>query len=134
MATMDDRSLAEDKKLPTASTTPSTEAQPVDEVPSLEAILACDDAPETARENAPENAPENASADEPRPPVKRRGFALMDRSKVREIARRGAAASQAKGTAHRFTADEARAAGRKGGAAPHRVRGRGKRSAAGAGS
>jgi general stress protein YciG len=50
----------------------------------------------------------------------------MDRTVVRELARRGARASQEKGTAHRFTSDEARAAGRKGGAAPHRVRGRAK--------
>lgn len=60
----------------------------------------------------------------PAPSPRRRGFAAMDRDKLREIARRGAAASRANGTAHRFTAEEARAAGRKGGSAPHRVRGR----------
>lgn len=60
----------------------------------------------------------------PPPQKQRRGFAAMDRAKVREIARRGGAASHARGTAHRFTSEEARAAGRKGGQAPHRARGR----------
>jgi len=45
----------------------------------------------------------------------RGGFAGMDRDKQREIARRGGHAAHQKGTAHEFTADEARAAGRKGG-------------------
>ena len=44
-----------------------------------------------------------------------RGFASMDREKQREIARKGGKAAHEKGTAHEFTADEARAAGRKGG-------------------
>ena len=44
-----------------------------------------------------------------------RGFASMDREKQREIARRGGRAAHEKGTAHEFTRDEARAAGRKGG-------------------
>jgi uncharacterized protein len=39
----------------------------------------------------------------------------MDSDKQREIARRGGRAAHQKGTAHEFTADEARAAGRKGG-------------------
>ncbi len=74
---------------------------------------------------------ETPPAPEPAPPAPRapRGFAAMDPALVREIARRGARASHDKGTAHKFTAEEARAAGRKGGAAPHRVRGRGKRTA-----
>ncbi|HUP65726.1 MAG TPA: KGG domain-containing protein [Thermoanaerobaculia bacterium] len=46
-----------------------------------------------------------------------RGFASMDREKQREIARKGGKAAHAKGTAHEFTTDEARAAGRKGGQA-----------------
>jgi uncharacterized protein len=45
----------------------------------------------------------------------RGGFAGMDSDKQREIARRGGRAAHQKGTAHEFTADEARAAGRKGG-------------------
>jgi general stress protein YciG len=45
----------------------------------------------------------------------RRGFALMDPGRQREIARKGGKAAHEKGTAHQFTADEAREAGRKGG-------------------
>jgi general stress protein YciG len=44
-----------------------------------------------------------------------RGFASMDQEKQREIARKGGKAAHQKGTAHEFTSDEARAAGRKGG-------------------
>lgn len=44
-----------------------------------------------------------------------RGFASMNREKQKEIARKGGRAAHAKGTAHEFTPDEARAAGRKGG-------------------
>ena len=45
----------------------------------------------------------------------KRGFAAMDRSKQREIAAKGGRAAHQDGTAHEFNADEARAAGRKGG-------------------
>ena len=45
----------------------------------------------------------------------KRGFAAMDRSKQREIASKGGRAAHQDGTAHEFSADEARAAGRKGG-------------------
>jgi uncharacterized protein len=48
---------------------------------------------------------------------KNRGFAAMDRGRQKEIARKGGKAAHEKGTAHEFTADEARAAGRKGGEA-----------------
>jgi general stress protein YciG len=58
------------------------------------------------------------------PPKKRRGFAAMDRSAVRAIARKGGVAAHARGTAHEFTPEEARDAGRKGGTAPHRTRGK----------
>jgi general stress protein YciG len=44
-----------------------------------------------------------------------RGFASMDRDRQREIASKGGRAAHAKGTAHEWTADEARVAGRKGG-------------------
>ena len=44
-----------------------------------------------------------------------RGFASMDLAKQREIASKGGKAAHAQGLAHEFTADEARAAGRKGG-------------------
>jgi hypothetical protein len=58
-------------------------------------------------------------------PKLRRGFAAMDRSKVAEIASKGGKAAHAVGTAHKFSSDEARAAGKKGGNAPHVRRGRG---------
>ncbi len=44
----------------------------------------------------------------------------MDRSKQREIASKGGKAAHQKGTAHEWTSDEAREAGRKGGMASHR--------------
>lgn len=47
--------------------------------------------------------------------TKNRGFASMNTEKQREIARKGGRAAHEKGTAHEFTSDEARAAGRKGG-------------------
>jgi general stress protein YciG len=53
------------------------------------------------------------------PAPRKRGFAGMDRALVSEIARKGGKAAQAKGTAHRFTSEEARAAGKKGGRATH---------------
>lgn len=61
-------------------------------------------------------------------PRKPRGFASMDPERVREIARRGGRAAQLTGKAHRFTSEEARAAGKKGGSAHHICRGRGKRT------
>src|SRR5437016_3368117 len=46
-----------------------------------------------------------------------RGFASMDEDKQREIASKGGKAAHEKGTAHEFTPEEAREAGRKGGEA-----------------
>ena len=46
----------------------------------------------------------------------------MDRSKQREIASKGGKAAHQKGTAHEWTSEEAREAGRKGGMASHRRR------------
>lgn len=46
-----------------------------------------------------------------------RGFAAMDRERQRQIASQGGRAAHEKGTAHEFTPDEAREAGRKGGEA-----------------
>ena len=45
----------------------------------------------------------------------KRGFASMDSNRQREIASKGGRAAHAKGTAHEWTSDEARVAGRKGG-------------------
>ncbi len=47
----------------------------------------------------------------------KRGFASMDEQKQREIASKGGKAAHEKGTAHEFTPEEAREAGRKGGEA-----------------
>jgi general stress protein YciG len=83
--------------------------------------------------NSPQSTEESSSttesssapkADKPRKP---RGFAAMDRKKVSEIASKGGKAAHAAGTAHQFTSDEARVAGKKGGVAPHVRRGRGPR-------
>jgi len=53
-----------------------------------------------------------------------RGFASMDREKQREIASKGGRAAHQKGTAHEWTSDEARNAGRKGGQISRGGRGR----------
>ncbi len=62
-----------------------------------------------------------APTEQPRP--RRRGFAAMDQTRVKEIASKGGKAAHAAGTAHQFSSDEARNAGRKGGMAPHVRRG-----------
>jgi len=49
-----------------------------------------------------------------------RGFASMDRNRQRKIASKGGKAAHQKGTAHEWTSEEAREAGRKGGMASHR--------------
>lgn len=49
-----------------------------------------------------------------------RGFASMDKARQREIASKGGKAAHAKGTAHEWTSEEARQAGRLGGMASHR--------------
>jgi general stress protein YciG len=74
--------------------------------------------PAELRPDRPPSAPEQA------PPASRkpRGFAAMDRKLVSEIARKGGKAAHAAGTAHEFTGEEARAAGRKGGLASHAKR------------
>ena len=46
----------------------------------------------------------------------------MDRARQREIASKGGKAAHQKGTAHEWTSDEARDAGRKGGLASHKRR------------
>jgi general stress protein YciG len=51
--------------------------------------------------------------------TRKRGFASMDAARQREIASKGGRAAHQKGTAHEFTSEEARAAGRKGGQAAH---------------
>jgi general stress protein YciG len=52
--------------------------------------------------------------------TKDRGFASMDREKQRDIASKGGRAAHQKGTAHEWTSEEAREAGRRGGMAAGR--------------
>jgi general stress protein YciG len=54
----------------------------------------------------------------------RRGFASMSADKQREIASKGGRAAHQKGTAHEWSSDEAREAGRKGGMASRGGRGK----------
>ena len=82
--------------------------------------------PVSTEETTTTETPAPAPAPKPRKP---RGFAAMDRKKVSEIASKGGKAAHAAGTAHQFTSDEARVAGKKGGVAPHVRRGRGPRIA-----
>ncbi|HTM68405.1 MAG TPA: KGG domain-containing protein [Candidatus Binatia bacterium] len=63
-----------------------------------------------------EPAPDAAPARKPR------GFAAMSKEKQRELASKGGKAAHAKGTAHKFTPEEASVAGRKGGIASHHKR------------
>ena len=53
---------------------------------------------------------------------RKRGFAAMDRAQVRDLARKGGVAAHRAGTAHEFSSEEARVAGRKGGLATHSSR------------
>lgn len=103
------------------------------------------------RDTDPDEAPETP-LDEPRPPQvqdpppqpsqkgpyvvhaggrvvdterkERRGFASMSPEKQREIASKGGRAAHERGTAHEWTADEARSAGRRGGQVSRGGRGR----------
>jgi general stress protein YciG len=54
----------------------------------------------------------------------RRGFASMSPEKQRDIASKGGRAAHQKGTAHEWSSDEAREAGRKGGMASRGGRGK----------
>ena len=74
----------------------------------------------------PDQGGQNAQATTPNveaPRPRRRGFAAMDRERVKQIASKGGRAAHAAGTAHQFSSDEARVAGKKGGMAPHVRRG-----------
>ena len=73
-----------------------------------------------AQELQPDLPPKAPEAEGPR--RKPRGFAAMDPRLVSEISRKGGKAAHTAGTAHEFTSDEARAAGRKGGLATHAKR------------
>ncbi|GAC1299404.1 MAG: hypothetical protein NVS3B20_23020 [Polyangiales bacterium] len=81
-----------------------------------------------------EQLEERISGDMPHPAIERdlqaekprkkarRGFAAMSAEKQKEIASLGGKAAHAKGTAHEFSPEEAREAGRKGGQAAQRAR------------
>src|SRR5690349_20459733 len=71
----------------------------------------------TAPEQTTEGNTTEQKTPEQAPPRKRRGFAAMDPRLVSELASRGGKAAQRAGTAHRFSSEEARVAGRKGGIA-----------------
>ena len=75
-----------------------------------------------AQHLAPDLPPRPADSTSEVKPRRPRGFAAMDRKLVSEIARKGGKAAHSAGTAHEFTSDEARDAGRKGGRATHAKR------------
>lgn len=54
--------------------------------------------------------------------IKNRGFGGMDKARQREIASKGGKAVHQQGTGHEWDSEEAREAGRKGGAASHAKR------------
>lgn len=60
---------------------------------------------------------DKAADTEPPKPKARRGFAAMSPEKQKEIASAGGKAAHAQGTAHRWTSEQAKEAGRKGGEA-----------------
>ncbi len=83
-------------------------------------MASMDDREDTARERQLEiEETERPSGPPPPSSVRQkgeaRGFAAMDAEKQRQIASKGGKAAHEKGTAHEFTRDEARVAGRKGG-------------------
>ncbi|MBC9910262.1 stress-induced protein [Chitinophaga sp. G-6-1-13] len=57
-----------------------------------------------------------------KPKHSKRGFASMDPEQQRAISREGGRAAHQQGVAHKFTSEEARAAGKKGGEAVSRNR------------
>jgi general stress protein YciG len=80
--------------------------------PKQEATRICNDRPEEAT---------NVNSTERK---ERRGFASMSPERQKEIASKGGRAAHAKGTAHEWTPEEARSAGRKGGQVSRGGRGR----------
>jgi len=70
----------------------------------------------------PETAAAASETTQESKPRRPRGFAAMDPKLVSELAKRGGKAAHRAGTAHQFTSEEARVAGRKGGQATHAKR------------
>jgi general stress protein YciG len=77
---------------------------------------------EKLSDGTPGTEPLQSSTPTPEKPRTLRGFAAMDPRTVSEFAKRGGQAAHRAGTAHQFTSDEARVAGRKGGMATHAKR------------
>jgi general stress protein YciG len=75
-----------------------------------------------AVDDSQELSPDRPPGPDEAKPKRPRGFAAMDRKLVSEIARKGGKAAHSAGTAHEFTSEEARVAGRKGGRATHAKR------------
>lgn len=99
---------------PNASPVEGDEDDEKDEMP-LQAAEQKEDPEQTEKQvlDAHEGQVDKPADGEPRRRV--RGFATMDVERRREIASRGGQAAHRKGTAHEFTPEEAREAGRKGG-------------------
>lgn len=85
--------------------------------------------PAAPESDAPDAAEQVAGASEPARKKSRRGFASMSAEQQRAIASMGGRAVHERGTAHEFTSDEAREAGRLGGEAAQRRRAERRRAA-----
>ena len=74
---------------------------------------------ESVAVNASPTAAAAPGATETAAPKRLRGFAALDTAARSEISRKGGQAAHRAGTAHKFTTDEARAAGKKGSQVTH---------------
>ena len=95
----------------------------LDAVAYLQGLATVDSEADLARESASET-------EKPR----LRGFALLDSARRKEISKMGGTASQASGAGHRFTSEEARVAGSRGGRAPRNRRPKGEKASDGDGT
>lgn len=96
--------------------TTSASGGPVDARTPEELATSADAVP-VILDGAQATLPNEAAPSSPKRP---RGFAALSPAERATISARGGKAAHATGTAHRFTTDEAKAAGRKGGMAPKR--------------
>jgi uncharacterized protein len=99
------------------------------EITGTQSHTTSDTNPQTNRNEEEDRDTQELTPDRPPQPMEAsdkakrpRGFAAMDRKLVSEIARKGGKAAHSAGTAHEFTSEEARVAGRKGGRATHAKR------------
>jgi general stress protein YciG len=107
-----------------APETPTDEPKPV---PVQDPPAEPDPAPYVVRDQTGRNNESrimNEAVKVPGERKERRGFASMSPEKQREIASKGGRAAHQKGTAHEWTSEEARSAGRKGGQISRGGRGR----------